>query len=130
VIIPHHGREYKIHESTPPNKTALSHKKTNTEQRNITTMADEAGASAPAEANKTYLDEVTGEQVSKSELKKRQKARQREEEKAKKAAAAPPKPIAVKKGNAEAEEEKLNPNVRLFTLNILDQLDVERNLAN
>jgi lysyl-tRNA synthetase class 2 len=74
-------------------------------------MADAAAPTAPAEANKTYLDEVTGEQVSKSELKKRQKARQKEEEKQKKAAAAPPKPIAVKKSNAEADEEKLNPNV-------------------
>lgn len=86
-------------------------------------MADEAGASVPAEANKTYLDEVTGEQVSKSELKKRQKARQREEEKAKKAAAAPPKPIAIKKGNAEAEEEKLNPNVLFSVPKISDQLN-------
>jgi lysyl-tRNA synthetase class 2 len=90
--------------------------KHHTEQHNETTMADQAGASAPAEANKTYLDEVTGEQVSKSELKKRQKARQKEEEKQKKAAAAPPRPVAVKKGNAEADEEKLNPNVRLFAL--------------
>jgi lysyl-tRNA synthetase class 2 len=76
-------------------------------------MADEAGSAAPGEAAKTYLDEVTGEQVSKSELKKRQKARQKEEEKQKKAAAAPPKPIAVKKSNAEADEKELNPNVLL-----------------
>ncbi|KAL6950118.1 lysyl-tRNA synthetase [Hanseniaspora vineae] len=38
-----------------------------------------------------HLDEVTGERVSKSELKKRIKQRQKEAEKAKKAAAAPPK---------------------------------------
>ena len=79
-------------------------------------MADQAGASAAADAGKTYLDEVTGEQISKSELKRRQKVRQREEEKQKKAAAAPPKPVAVKKGNAEADEEKLNPNVWLFAV--------------
>jgi hypothetical protein len=59
-----------------------------------------------------HLDEVTGEMVSKSELKKRQKQRQKDEEKAKKAAAAPPKPVAAKKSNAEADEKELNPNVR------------------
>ncbi|PSS18530.1 hypothetical protein M430DRAFT_50536 [Amorphotheca resinae ATCC 22711] len=88
-------------------------------------MADEAGSAAPGEAAKTYLDEVTGEQVSKSELKKRQKARQKEEEKQKKAAAAPPKPIAVKKSNAEADEKELNPNqyfeIRSRTINKLRQ---------
>lgn len=83
-------------------------------------MADAAEASAastkehdaPTEgvAN-LHLDEITGEKVSKSELKKRQKLRQKEEEKAKKAAAAPPKP--VKKSNAEADEKELNPNVCL-----------------
>jgi lysyl-tRNA synthetase class 2 len=74
-------------------------------------MADAEGSSAPPEEIKTYLDEVTGEQVSKSELKKRQKLRQKEEEKARKAAAAPPKPVVVKKPNAEAEEKELNANV-------------------
>jgi lysyl-tRNA synthetase class 2 len=74
-------------------------------------MADAEGSSAPPEEVKTYLDEVTGEQVSKSELKKRQKLRQKEEEKARKAAAAPPKPVVVKKSNAEAEEKELNANV-------------------
>jgi lysyl-tRNA synthetase class 2 len=76
-------------------------------------MADAAEPSAPpteAVAN-MHLDEVTGEKVSKSELKKRQKQRQKEEEKAKKAAAAPPKPVAAKKSNAEADEKELNPNV-------------------
>ncbi|TDZ38478.1 Lysine--tRNA ligase cla4 [Colletotrichum spinosum] len=57
---------------------------------------------------KLILDEVTGEQVSKTELKKRQKARQREAEKAKKAAAAPA-PTA-KKANAEADEKNLDPS--------------------
>lgn len=59
------------------------------------------------------LDEVTGEMISKSELKKRQKNRQKEEEKRKKEAAAPPKPVMVKKSNAEADEKELNPNVRM-----------------
>ncbi|KAL3421750.1 lysyl-trna synthetase [Phlyctema vagabunda] len=74
-------------------------------------MADTEPAAAPAEqlAN-LHLDEVTGEKVSKSELKKRQKLRQKEEEKAKKAAAAPPKAAPAKKSNAEADEKELNPN--------------------
>ncbi|WQF83830.1 Class II Aminoacyl-tRNA synthetase/Biotinyl protein ligase (BPL) and lipoyl protein ligase (LPL) [Colletotrichum destructivum] len=60
---------------------------------------------------KLLKDDVTGEMVSKTELKKRQKARQREAEKAKKAAAAPPKPASnPKKGNAEAEEKNLDPS--------------------
>ncbi|PQE07771.1 hypothetical protein CJF31_00007591 [Rutstroemia sp. NJR-2017a BVV2] len=78
-------------------------------------MADapptDAGAAAPTEPMaKLLLDEPTGEMVSKSELKKRQKNRQKEEEKAKKAAAAPPKPATAKKSNAEADEKELNPN--------------------
>jgi lysyl-tRNA synthetase class 2 len=75
-------------------------------------MVDEAGSSAPTEgvAN-LHLDEVTGEKVSKSELKKRQKLRLKEEEKKKKEAAAPPKPVVAKKENAEADEKELNPNV-------------------
>jgi hypothetical protein len=50
--------------------------------QNKTTMADAAEPSAPpteAVAN-MHLDEVTGEKVSKSELKKRNKQRQKEEE--------------------------------------------------
>ena len=58
-----------------------------------------------------HLDEVTGEKVSKSELKKRQKQRAKDEEKKKREAAAPPKPVKEKKSNAEAEEKELNPNV-------------------
>lgn len=53
---------------------------------------------------KLYLDEETGEQVSKTELKKRQKARELAKKKAAKAAAAP---AAPKKEGAAAE---LNPN--------------------
>jgi lysyl-tRNA synthetase, class II len=56
-----------------------------------------------------HLDEVTGERVSKSELKKRQKARERDAKKAEKAAAAPPKPAAPKK-SAEEDEKELTPN--------------------
>jgi lysyl-tRNA synthetase, class II len=70
-------------------------------------MADTATLESAA-AN-LHLDEVTGERVSKSELKKRQKLRQQEEKKREKAAAAPPK--AEKKTSAEADEANLNPNV-------------------
>ncbi|KAJ0167678.1 Lysine--tRNA ligase, cytoplasmic [Colletotrichum tanaceti] len=63
------------------------------------------------ETAKLLKDDVTGEMVSKTELKKRQKARQREAEKTKKAAAAPPKPAGnPKKGNAEADEKNLDPS--------------------
>ena len=70
-----------------------------------------SGSSAPpTEAvAKLLLDEVTGDMVSKSELKKREKNRKKEEEKKAKEAAAPPKP--AKKTNAEADEKELNPNV-------------------
>jgi len=58
----------------------------------------------------TLLDEVTGEYVSKSELKKRQKQRQKDIQKAEKDATrqAPPAP---KKKNAAEDEAQLNPNV-------------------
>ena len=55
------------------------------------------------------LDDVTGEKVSKTELKKRQKLREKESRKKDKAAAAPPK--AEKKVSAEEEEANLTPNV-------------------
>ncbi|PWY78289.1 lysine--tRNA ligase KRS1 [Aspergillus heteromorphus CBS 117.55] len=54
------------------------------------------------------LDEVTGEKVSKSELKRRQKQREKEAKKKEKEAAAPPK--AEKKTSAEDEEANLTPN--------------------
>ena len=69
-------------------------------------MADAAAPIAEQVAN-LHLDEVTGEKVSKSELKKRQKQRQKEEEKKKKEAAAPPKPVKEKKSNAETSRYPL-----------------------
>lgn len=58
-----------------------------------------------------HLDEVTGERVSKSELKKRQRNRQRDEEKAAKAAAKPARaPVKPKVDGADAVVEELNPN--------------------
>jgi lysyl-tRNA synthetase class 2 len=77
-------------------------------------MADAAAAPTESVAN-LHLDEVTGERVSKSELKKRQKGRDRQREKEmkeeKKAATAPPKPAAGKKNSQEEEESNLTPNV-------------------
>ncbi|KAK5142866.1 Protein kinase [Oleoguttula sp. CCFEE 6159] len=69
--------------------------------------AGEAASSTTA-AQQTYLDDVTGEHVSKSELKKRKKQREKDDKKAEKAAAAPPKP--VKKVSAEENEAELTPN--------------------
>lgn len=78
-----------------------------------------ADSSAPTEATANlHLDEVTGERISKSELKKRQKQREKEKAKAQREAAAPPKPVAVKKSNAEAEEKELNPNVIRISQNL------------
>ena len=74
-------------------------------------MADASTSLAQDTAN-LHLDEVTGEKVSKSELKKRQKQRQLEEKKKEKAAAAPPK-AEKKTTNAELDESNLNPNVSI-----------------
>ncbi|EOD44501.1 putative lysyl-trna synthetase protein [Neofusicoccum parvum UCRNP2] len=88
-------------------------------------MADAKNVTVPvtegdAQAN-LLLDEVTGERVSKTELKRRQKQREKDAKKAEKAAAAPPKP---KKEKADAEEE-LTPNqyfeIRSRTVNKLRQ---------
>lgn len=74
----------------------------------VANMAEPNGSLAQDTAN-LHLDEVTGERVSKSELKKRERQRQLEEKKKAKAAAAPPKP--EKKSSAEIDESNLNPNV-------------------
>lgn len=64
-----------------------------------------------------HLDELTGERVSKTELKKRQKQRQKDAEKALRLASRPaPGP---KKTNAESEETELNPNVLNIILKLL-----------
>lgn len=80
-------------------------------------MPEESALSATADQlQNLHLDEVTGERVSKSELKKRQKQRAQEEKKREKAAAAPPKPAAQKQTNAEEAEKELTPNVCTPTL--------------
>lgn len=64
---------------------------------------------AEASMANLLLDEVTGEKVSKTELKRRQKLREKEAKKKEKEAAAPHKP--PKKVSAEEEEANLNPSV-------------------
>lgn len=94
-------------------------------------MADAAAPPTEQVAN-LQLDDVTGEMVSKTEIKKRIKARQREADKAKKAAAAASAPVsasaAAKKkaeagASAEAAEKELTPNqyfeIRSRTINKL-----------
>ncbi|OOF99108.1 hypothetical protein ASPCADRAFT_204765 [Aspergillus carbonarius ITEM 5010] len=71
-------------------------------------MADNAVKEAEASMANLILDEVTGEKVSKSELKRRQKNREKEAKKKEKEAAAPPKP--AKKTSAEDDEANLTPN--------------------
>ncbi|KAJ1951583.1 lysyl-tRNA synthetase [Linderina macrospora] len=67
-------------------------------------MADNAAAA-------THVDPVTGEKVSKSELKRRIKLREKEAKKAEKAAAAPKAEKADKtEKSAEEGEDELNPN--------------------
>lgn len=65
---------------------------------------------AQAESNlaNLLLDDVTGEKVSKSELKRRQKQRAKEAEKK---AKAPAQPKAAKQTSAEDDEANLTPNV-------------------
>lgn len=78
------------------------------------TMADNnAVKEAEASMANLLLDEVTGEKVSKSELKRRQKNREKEAKKKEKEAAAPPK--AEKKTSAEDDEANLTPNVSHFS---------------
>ncbi|KAI5279048.1 lysyl-tRNA synthetase, partial [Ascosphaera aggregata] len=69
-------------------------------------MADQTAAAM----ENLHLDEVTGERVSKTELKKRQKQRAAEEKRKAKAAAAAAKPAAASKKSAEEEESNLTPN--------------------
>lgn len=79
---------------------------------NAATAGDAAVGDAAAAVAKLWLDEVTGEKVSKSELKKRQKQREKEAAKKEKEAAKGPAPDAAKAGkkNAEAAEKELTPN--------------------
>ena len=68
--------------------------------------------SAPAAAAGTHKDELTGEMVSKSELKRRMQQRQKAEAKASKAPAAAQGAGKAKAVSAADQEAELNPNVR------------------
>ena len=58
------------------------------------------------------LDEATGERVSKTELKKRQKAREKEAKRAESSAARQPPPQSKRKAVSQDQDEaNLNPNV-------------------
>lgn len=67
-----------------------------------------AGDQAAEAVGKLHLDDVTGEMISKTELKKRQKTREREAAKKEKQAAKGPAPQSKK--SAEAQEKDLTPN--------------------
>jgi hypothetical protein len=76
-------------------------------------MADQqppAQAPAAETSDKTHTDPVTGEKISKSELKRRQKQREKDEKKKEKEAALPARP---KKDGKKDDVEELNPNVRV-----------------
>lgn len=79
----------------------------------IANMADTNPPAQPAAAaegaDKTHTDPVTGEKISKSELKRRQKQRERDEKKKEKEAALPARP--KKEGKKDEPSEELNPNV-------------------
>lgn len=79
---------------------------------NQPTTGDAAVDAVAAAAGKLHLDEVTGEMISKTELKKRQKAREKEAAKKEKEAANKDKKPAQAAGNknAEAAEKELTPN--------------------
>ena len=77
-----------------------------TERAGELTTQDNAGT-----APNLQLDDVTGERVSKSELKKRQKQRDKDAKRAEAAATKKPQPEPKKKAaSAEEDEAKLNPN--------------------
>ncbi|KAG9626989.1 hypothetical protein KCU64_g18510, partial [Aureobasidium melanogenum] len=85
----------------------------NAVQQAVNTVADrvsELTTGDNAAAPTLYLDEATGEKVSKTELKKRQKQREKEAKKAEKAATTTAPPAKKKTASAEEEEAHLNPN--------------------
>jgi len=128
--------------NTPPTHQHTADQLIANQAKAITTMAssnasvpNNEGSAAPAAAPKPpteemanlHLDEVTGEWVSKTELKKRQKQRQREADKAAKAAAAP-KPTAKPKVAGGDEEKDLNPNqyYEIRTRHVAERMYIEK----
>jgi lysyl-tRNA synthetase class 2 len=80
------------------------------EQVKDATIGSSSTTEAASNAPNLQKDEETGEMVSKSELKKRQKARQAAAKKAEKAAAAPP---PKEKSKDKLDMSDLNPNVNI-----------------
>lgn len=72
-------------------------------------MADSTANEVTESAANLHLDEVTGESVSKTELKRRQKQRARDEKKQQRTAAAPPRTEGHR--STEDDESSLTPNV-------------------
>jgi lysyl-tRNA synthetase class 2 len=83
------------------------------EQVKDATIGSSTGETAATNAPNLQKDEETGEMVSKSELKKRQKARQAAAKKAEKAAAAPP---PKEKSKDKLDMSDLNPNVSIHKM--------------
>lgn len=73
-------------------------------------MADSGAQEVAESVTNLHLDDVTGEKVSKTELKRRLKLRDQQEKRQQKAAAAAPAK-AEKKRPAEDDESNLTPNV-------------------
>lgn len=82
-------------------------------------MADSNPVDQPEAQANLLLDEVTGEKVTKTELKRRQKLRERDAKKQQKAAAAPAKAQPQKKPSAEEEEANLTPNVSISIVTMI-----------
>jgi lysyl-tRNA synthetase class 2 len=83
-------------------------------------MADEqpqAAAPAGDAAKDLHTDPVTGEKISKSELKRRQKQREKDEKNKETEAALPARP---KKEGKKDDVEELNPNVRVANGVVVD----------
>lgn len=77
---------------------------------NQTPAGGDAAADATAAVAKLHLDEATGEMISKTELKKRQKAREKEAARKEKQAANPQPAAGGGSRSAEAAEKELTPN--------------------
>ncbi|OCF38143.1 lysine-tRNA ligase [Kwoniella heveanensis CBS 569] len=84
--------------------------------------------SAPAEAANLHKDEVTGEMISKSELKRRQKERSKAAAKAEKAAAAPAATKAEKETSTKVDTTELDASAfREFRINEIQNLRKTQN---
>ena len=92
--------------------------------QNVTDKVKDMSTADGSPQTNLILDEATGEKVSKTELKKRQKNRERDAKKAEREATrqAPPPPKR-KAGTQEQEESNLNANVsRLMRLSVTEIL--------